>query len=310
MSEDTFTLNAEDGKKIFVHRWMPEKKGNLKGVLQISHGMAEHAGRYREFAEYLNSLGIGVYANDHRGHGKTAGSLENVGYFADKNGWDLVINDMFQLTERIRNTHESIPIFLLGQSMGSFLTREYISREKGGVDGAILTGTAGEPGIKGSLGIIAGKLFCTLLGKNRPDKILDKSVFGSYNRQFKPARTKFDWLSRDVDEVDKYIKDDYCGCIFSSGFFVDLFTGLKNVNKMKNIQSISKTLPLLLISGDKDPLGENVKGVMRVVKAFRKAGIKDVEYKFYKDGRHEMLNETNRKEVFKDISDWINSKLN
>lgn len=309
MTEDNFTMEAEDGKRIFVYRWLPTEQKSLKCIVQIVHGMAEHAGRYKRFAEYLNKIGIGVYANDHRGHGKTAGTLEKVGVFADHSGWDLVVSDMVRLSGMIKNNHSGVPLFLLGQSMGSFLVRDYIAGKGEKVDGVILTGTAGDPGLKGSMGILAAKLFSKLRGRNKPDKIIDKSVFGSYNKHFKPARTKFDWLSRDESEVDKYIEDDYCGGIFSSGFFVDLFTGLKKVNKMENIRSIPSMLPVLLISGEKDPLGEELKGVKRVIRSFKKAGIKDVEYKFYNDGRHEMLNEINRDEVFADISEWINSKL-
>ncbi len=309
MSEDKFTLDAEDGKKIFVYRWLPSDRKALKCIVQIAHGMAEHAGRYKRFAEYLNKEGIGVYANDHRGHGKTAGAIENVGIFADWSGWDLVVKDMKRLSGMIKNNHSGIPLFLLGQSMGSFLVRDYIAGKGDKVDGVILTGTAGDPGLKGSSGIIAAKLFSRIRGRNKPDKIIDKSVFGSYNKDFKPARTKFDWLSRDENEVDKYVDDDYCGGIFSSGFFVDLFTGLKKVNKIENIRSIPVMLPILLISGEKDPLGEDLKGVKRVIRSFKKAGIKNVEYKFYNGGRHEMLNELNKKEVFSDISGWIKSKL-
>ncbi|MCK5220122.1 MAG: alpha/beta hydrolase [Candidatus Aminicenantes bacterium] len=309
MAEDKFTIEAEDGKRIFVYRWLPDEKKKLKCIVQISHGMAEHAGRYKRYAEYMNSIGIGVYANDHRGHGKTAGSLEKVGYFPDKDGWDFVVSDMFLLTEKIRDTHPGIAVFLQGQSMGSFLARDYIARDGSKVDGVILTGTAGDPGIKGSMGILAAKLFSKLLGRRHRDRILDKSVFGSYNKQFKPARTKFDWLTSDESEVDKYISDEYCGGIFTSGFFLYLFTGLKKVNKKENFRSIPNELPIMLISGKKDPLGEDLKGVERVISSFKEAGIKDVEYKFYKSGRHEMLHEINRDEVFTDISEWINSKL-
>jgi len=309
MSEDGFTIETADKEKIFIYRWLPGMLKPLKCIVQISHGMAEHAGRYSDFAKYLNSLGIGVYANDHRGHGKTAEKIENIGYFADKGGWDLVVNDMFQLTERIINTHEGIPVFLFGHSMGSFLARDYISREKSGVRGVILSGTAGDPGLMGSIGILIAKLSCRFKGRRTADKLLDKLSFGSFNKNFEPARTKFDWLSRDEQKVDKYVEDEFCGGVFSSGFFLDLFLGIKKINSQKNIEAISSDLPVLFLSGEKDPVGAESRGVKKIIKEFQKTGLRDIEEKYYKNGRHEMLNELNREEVYKDISDWIEKKL-
>ncbi len=309
MSEDGFFIEAEDKERIYVYRWLPGKMKPLKCIIQIAHGMAEHAGRYREFAAYLNSLGIGVYANDHRGHGKTADKLENVGYFADKNGWGLVVNDMLKLTKRIRNTHDSIPVFLFGQSMGSFLVRDYISRPEAEISGAILAGTAGPPGLQGHIAVLAAKLRCLVNGNKNPDKFLDKLVFGSYNRGINNPSTKFDWLSRDGQVVNNYVMDEFCGGVFTSRFFVDLFSGLMKISNRLSIDSIPSDLPLLFISGDQDPLSENLKGVKRLLKALKKSGKRTVEYKFYKNGRHEMLNEVNKTEVFTDISEWIGKKL-
>ncbi len=310
MSEDGFIIESTDKIRIFIYRWLPSMSKPIKCVIQISHGMAEHAERYRNFAKYLNSHGIGVYANDHRGHGKTAGNLRNVGYFADKSGWDLVVRDMFQLTERIKKTHPEVPILILGHSMGSFLLRDYISRNECSIDGAILSGTAGDPGIMGYMGIIIAKVSCLLKGNKTPNKLLDKLSFGSFNNYFKPARTKFDWLSRDEDIVDKYIKDEYCGSIFSSGFFLDLFKGIRKVNTKKCINNINKDLPVLFFSGDKDPVGDFSKGVLKTLKLFKKNGIKNVDHKLYKNGRHEMLNEINKDQVYLDVYNWIISKLN
>ncbi len=309
MSEDGFTIEAADKERIYIYRWLPDLMKPLRCIIQIAHGMAEHAGRYRAFAKYLNSIGIGVYANDHRGHGKTAGQIENVGYFADKNGWELVVNDMFQLTDRIRDKHEGIPVFLLGHSMGSFLARDYISRSESDLSGVILSGTAGDPGIMGSIGIFTAKFSCRFKGRRTPDKLLDKLSFGSFNKKFEPARTKFDWLSRDEQIVDNYIEDEFCGGVFSSGFFLDLFQGIKKINNRNNINSISSDLPIFFMSGEKDPVGAESKGVKKVIKEFKKAGLQDIEYKFFDNGRHEMLNELNRSEVFEVISEWIGKKL-
>ncbi len=308
MSEYTFVLNGEDGKKIFVYSWLPVKSKPLKGIIQVVHGMAEHAERYREFAEYLNSEGFGVYANDHRGHGKTAETLEDIGYFADNSGWALVISDMFKVTEHIRKEHPSTPIFLLGQSMGSFLSREYITLYGDRLTGVILSGTIGNPGVLGNFAILIAKLSCKFKGKRTANKLLNNLSFGSYNNSFKPVRTKFDWLSRDEKVVDKYIEDEFCGGVVSSGFYVDMLQGIKEINKKENVEKIPKNLPVFFLSGEKDPLGENTKGVSYAIKLFERSGIKDITFKFYRDGRHEMLNEINKTEVYSDIVDWINIK--
>lgn len=309
MSEYTYFIKGEDGKEIFVYRWLPDKTKHLKGIIQVSHGMAEHAGRYREFSEYMNSEGFGVYANDHRGHGRTAGSLENIGYFADNSGWALVVSDMFRVTEHIKKEHHNIPVFLLGHSMGSFLSRDYISRDGGRITGVILSGTIGDPGILGNIGVLIAKLACKFRGKRTPNKLLDQLSFGSNNNAFKPAKTKFDWLSRDERVVDKYIEDEFCGSVFSSGFFLDMLRGIKEINNKKNVKKIPKNLPVFFFSGEKDPLGKNTKGVRYAIKLFERSGIKNITFKFYRDGRHEMLNEINKTEVYSDIVDWIKTKL-
>jgi len=309
MSEDEFMIEAPDKQRIYIYRWLPGMMAQLKCIVQISHGMAEHAERYREFAKYLNTKGIGVYTNDHRGHGKTAETIENVGYFADESGWDLVVNDMFQLTELIRNTHAGLPVFLFGHSMGAYLAQDYITRSESDIDGVIMSGTVGDQGILGDIGIIIAKLSCKLRGRKVPDKLLDKLSFGSYNKKFKPARTKFDWLSRDKEVADKYIADEFCGGIFSSGFFLDLFRGIKKINRRENMKKVSGGLPFFFMSGERDPVGANNRRVKKLIKAFEKSGVKDISFKFYKDARHEMLKEINKEEVFSDISGWIMSKL-
>jgi alpha-beta hydrolase superfamily lysophospholipase len=267
--------------------------------------MAEHSDRYMRFAEFLTANNIAVYANDHRGHGKTAGKVENLGYFADTKGWKLVVEDMKSLTNIIHENHPKLPVFLFGHSMGSLLFREYLFSSSQEVDGVILSGTAGDPGLLGNVGIAVSKTECLLRGKKAKSTLLDKLSFGNFNTAFKPNRTAFDWLSRDTKEVDKYIEDSYCGSIFTAGFFNDMLRGINNINKFSNIQKISKILPVYFFSGAKDPVGENTKGVMKVVNVFKKAGLTDVSFKFYEEGRHEMLNEINREEVFSDILEWF-----
>lgn len=157
----------------------------------------------------------------------------------------------------------------------------------------------------GSIGALLAKWEIKTKGKRAKSPLLDKLLFGSYNKPFRPNRTEFDWLSRDSKEVDKYIRDPLCGGIFTAGFFYDLITGVKKINKFYNIKNVPQDLPIYLFSGEKDPVGGNTRGLLQVYKAYRKAGIKDITYKFYKGCRHEMLNEINRKEVYNDIISWL-----
>ncbi len=307
MKAKTFTLKGKGGAKIFVYSWLPD--GKPAAAVQISHGMAEHAARYERFAEALTAAGYAVYANDHRGHGKTAGALKNVGYFADKDGWDILVDDMHRLTDHIKNQHPKIPVFLFGHSMGSFLSRDYISRWGGDIRGAILSGTGGDPGLLGKVGGLVARLEKGLRGGRAKSPLLTALSFGAFNKPFKPNRTDFDWLSRDNAEVDKYVADPYCGGVFSAGFWVDFLKGLNSLYRPDYLSKIPKNLPLYLFSGERDPVGNDAKGVREVYDSYKKAGLTDVTLKFYPDGRHEMLNETNRKEVFKDVIAWLKKHL-
>jgi len=309
MKSKTFTFKTKDLTDIVTYNWLPENDKDIKAVVQLSHGMAEHGKRYERFAEALTDSGYGVYINDHRGHGKTAGSIEAQGFFADENGWNLVVEDMHQLTGVIKKAYPGLPFFLLGHSMGSFLARNYIYLYGNELKGVILSGTAGDPGLFGSLGILLAKRECKTKGKKTKSPLLHKLSFGSFNKAFKPARTDFDWLSRDPEEVDKYIHDPYCGEVFTAGFYLDLLEGLKKINLQSNTNRVPKNLPIFLFAGDMDPVGKNSKGVKQIFKAYEKADIRDISLKLYKDGRHEMLNEINRKEVFGDIIRWMDSHI-
>jgi alpha-beta hydrolase superfamily lysophospholipase len=305
MKIDTFTFDNPDGTVIHTYRWLPAADAPMKAAVQIAHGMAEHAGRYARFAAALCAAGFAVYANDHRGHGRTAGELANVGCFADADGWFKVASDLRRLTGIIRENHPQVPVFLLGHSMGSFLVRTAIIDEPAGVAGVVLSGTGGDPGLLGKVGLVVARAICALKGRRAPSPLLNTMSFGGFNKKFAPARTDFDWLSRDAAEVDKYVADPYCGAIFSAGFFVDLLEGLAFINIPANIARVPKDLPVYLFSGAKDPVGDDTRGVAQVAEAYRRAGLKDVSVRFYDDGRHEMLNEINREEVFADVIAWL-----
>ncbi|MBU5293964.1 lysophospholipase [Anaerosalibacter bizertensis] len=309
MKSEKFTFKSLDNIEVFYKKWIPDDEKDIRACVQISHGMAEHIERYNAFAKYLVNNGFVVYGNDHRGHGKTAGNIENLGYFANENGWEKVVNDMYSLTEIIKDEHADIPIFIFGHSMGSFLTRRYIQLYGNKIEGVILSGTGGDPGIAGSIGIRIAKREIRKNGSRAQSPKLNKLSFGNFNKQFEPVRTEFDWLTRDEKEVDKYIEDPYCGGIFTCGFFYDMLSGLKELNKKENIEKIPKGLPIFLVSGDKDPVGNNTKGVLQAYNSYKNAEIVDVNYKFYTNARHEILNELNKKEVYKDIISWVEKHI-
>jgi len=309
MKSETFTFKASDGVQIFTYKWIPDDASVVKGAVQIAHGMAEHAARYERFAEALTKAGYAVYANDHRGHGKTAGSQEEIGYFADENGWGKVVEDMHTLTGIIKKEFPKKPIFLFGHSMGSFLSRHYSMLYANELSGLVISGTGGDPGIIGKIGLLIAKMDARIHGKKAKSEIMNKLSFGAFNGAFKPNRTDYDWLSRDNAEVDKYISDPLCGTVFTAGFFCDMLGGIGYINKKENIAKIPKNLPIHIFSGAKDPVGASTKGVTRVFKALKSAGIGDLTLKFYKDGRHEMLNEINQDEVFNDVIAWTNKHI-
>jgi alpha-beta hydrolase superfamily lysophospholipase len=304
MIEKNFSFKDGDGVEIFVYKWEPEAESNIRGVVQISHGMAEHAARYARFAERLTAAGYIVYANDHRGHGKTAGKIENVGYCGE-DGFNWMVKDMKELTSIIKVENPGLPVYLFGHSMGSMLSQKYIALYGSELKGVILSGTSGKQGFILNLGIFMAKRQIVKIGVKTPSETMNKMTFASYNKEFMPTRTPFDWLSRDEKEVDKYINDQLCGGVFSAGFFYDFLRGLKEMHRAEIMEKIPKSLPVYFISGEKDPVGKNCKTIAGLIREYKKLGIKDVSHKFYKDGRHEMLNEINRDEVMDDVISWI-----
>jgi len=307
MNYEKFHLTDTTGIKIQCYRWACKSKPIA--VVQIVHGMAEHASRYDDFASFLVKNNVAVYANDHRGHGLTAGTVENTGFFADNNGWDIVTDNVFLLTKQIKNDNPDIPVYILGHSMGSLITRTFLAKYPDAVNGAILSGTSYNPALLLGFGKLVANIQSLLAGKKHRSKLLDKLSFGKFNNKFKPERTKFDWLSRDEKQVAAYINDPFCGFICTASFYKDLFNGILKIQKKSTIKSYNKAMHLLVISGEMDAVGNFTYGVKKVYSIFKSCAISDVEMKFYTECRHEILNEINNKEVYNDILNWLNYKL-
>lgn len=306
METETFFLRAEDGASIFV-RHNARVKQPL-GVVQIAHGMAEHSARYAPFAKFLNEQGFVAVANDHRGHGQTAEKSGQMGYFAKTNGFDRVVDDLHALRSWIEQKYPQLPVFLMGHSMGSFLTRRYLQRYGDTIAGAILMGSGGDPGFAVKLGKLVAR-WQMRKDPTKPSKLLDKMAFGSYNRGIGDAQTKFDWLSRDPKAVQEYIDDPHCGMVCSSGFFFDLFTGLELIHDPAQLHQIPKEIPILVVSGDADPVGDGGRGVAEFVDQLKKHGVDNIETKLYPAARHELLNEINKEEAMADIARWLHKQI-
>ena len=306
MQSTTTTVTASDGIPLHTHRWLPE--GPPKAVVQVAHGMAEHAARYERLAQALTEAGYAVYAGDHRGHGQTASAADH-GYFADRDGWATVVEDVRAVTRFAQDEHPGLPVFLLGHSMGSFLARAYVIEDSRDLAGLVLSGTAGDPGLLGKVGAGVAATEARVRGRRHVSALLDKLTFGQYNAAFKPNRTDFDWLSRDDAEVDSYVADPLCGNTFTSGFFADLLGGLAGINDRRRVAHVRRDLPILLVAGDKDPVGDNGKGVRAVREQYASVGVADVTCTLYPGARHEIFNETNRDEVTADVIAWLDAHL-
>jgi alpha-beta hydrolase superfamily lysophospholipase len=304
MQASTFTLDALDGVPLFVYRWLPEQAP--KAVVQIVHGWAEHAARYSRVAAALCREGYAVYADDHRGHGRTAMTPADLGFFAESDGWNKCVHDLWQLNQRIRADHPRTPIVILGHSLGSFMVQQFICDHGNAVVAAVLSGSNGRPPATAPLGLLVAHLERLRVGAHGKSPLLQRLFFGAFNKPFSPARTPFDWLSRDPTEVDKYIADPLCGFDSRVQLFIDILRALPALSRPSRQACIPKTLPIYIFRGSRDPVGGNID---QLLMAYRAAGLQNLTYKLYPDDRHETLNEINRDEVTRDLIAWLDGVI-
>ncbi|TVT84035.1 alpha/beta hydrolase [Pseudomonas sp. H3(2019)] len=305
MIHDTFWLTASDHSRLFVNQWLPE--GPLKAVILLSHGMAEHSGRYARLAQVLCAEGYGVYALDQRGHGKTA---ENgvLGHFSDQDGWCKVVGDLASLNQHIGQHHPGVPIVLLGHSMGSYIAQAYLLHHSASLHGAVLSGSNFQPVALYRVARLIARFERWRQGPTGRSALIEWLSFGSFNKPFKPHRTRFDWLSRDPDEVDKYVHDPLCGYRCTNQLWIDLLGGLQQISKASNLAEIDPGLPLLVIGGECDPVSEG-KRLKALADALRSAGNQCMQLNIYPQARHELFNESNRDEVTADLLKWLAEAL-
>lgn len=301
-----FFLPSNGKGRIHCAVWLPE--GQPRAIVQIVHGIAEHIGRYDEFARFLTSHGILVTADDHMGHGGSVSDETVQGYF--HGGWDEAVADVRALTEHTAAQYPGVPYFLLGHSMGSFMARNYLFRyPDAGLAGAIISGTGWQSGLTLRLGLAVCHSEAKKRGETHSSPVIQKLIFGAYNKQFPDARTANDWICSVPEIVDAYEADPMCGFAPSIGLARDMLGGIGLIEKKENLAKMPKDLPVFFFAGALDPVGACGKGVLRAEQAFKKAGMRDVSCKLYPDGRHEMLNEKNKATVFEDVLGWIEKKL-
>lgn len=305
--QDFYFQSSTGRTSIHALKCVPD--GKPRAVVQIAHGIAEHIDRYKPFMEFLANNGFVVAGNDHLGHGKSIRVPAEQGFFAEKDGWWRVVDDMDKLHDIMSKEYPELPYVLFGHSMGSFLTRTYLIKHPDKYDAVILSGTGHQSPALVLGGNAAASVMAKLNGAMGDGAKLDSLAFGTYLSKIENPRTKFDWLSRDTEQVDKYIADPLCGFVGKIGLYRDMMQGIKFITNEKNIAQMNKEKPVYFMSGDGDPVGDYGKGVERAYKAFCNAGLHDVFMRLYPGGRHEMLNETNKEQVYQDILNWLNEKI-
>ena len=291
--------------KAEVYAFRMEPEGDVRGVVQLAHGMAERISRYFDFAQYLTNHGYVVVGNDHLGHGETKADKGDYGFFGPFQNKNLLVEDMHQLTVQTKEQFEDVPYFFLGHSMGSFLLREYITLYGTELDGAIIMGTGNPPPTMISLGLGLSRLIAAVKGDSYRSPFIANLVDGSYNNKISDPRTPYDWLTRDCDIVDTYVEDESLGFPFTMNGFEHMFVNILYAVSDRCYERTPRDLPLLLISGQEDPVGGYGKQVTEVTKKYEEAGVVDVTEIQYPEDRHEVLNEENKDEVYRDILTWL-----
>ena len=294
------------GQPLTLYLWQTDAP--CRGVIQLVHGMAEHIARYDRLARALCAAGYTVAGQSHLGHGEDAREDE-LGFFGRKDGWDHLVEDVHAAHEMLLKRFPGQRFAILGHSMGSFVTREYLLRYGGDLTAAVICGTGWFPGPLCSVARAAAALCGVFGGWQKPAPLVDRLMSKDNNKAFAPARTPFDWLSRDTAEVDKYMADLRCGFLFTARGYYDMFTGLKSLSRLHRLAALPGNLPVLFISGDADPIGTQGKGVSTVAQQFRDVGVRDVTVRLYPGARHELFNETNRDEITAELIDWLNRHM-
>ncbi len=313
MQIKNFTIKMDDGYELCLNRWQPDSEEEIKGIIQLHHGLAEHSLRYDRFGSVLAENGYVLNAYDMRGHGRSAEIADKngtgiFGKLADKKGFDRAVLDLKAVIDNLKNDFPGKKTILMGHSFGSFVAQGFIEEYGSEIDACILCGTAGPRRALLAVGSIATHIITFFTGKNKHVAMLDKLSFGSYNQRIKNPRTEYDWLSANDLNVDMYQMDNWCGFPLTASFFCSMTEGLNKIHKSSNIKKIPASLPVFFIWGSEDPVGDYGKTIRKLIDIYKANGLTRVDFKEYAGDRHEILNENNKEEVENDIISWI-SKL-
>ena len=286
MGPENHSYRSADGSRLRGYRWAGPAGEPVRGVVVLVHGMGEHLRRYDHVAEALTSAGFVVYGHDHRGHGASLSDTDQPGHLGH-GGWPALVDDLNLAVSRAKSDHPGLPVVIVAHSMGSFATQQFLLDRGADVDAVALTGTAALDLLEPALDLSAD---------------LELSAF---NAAFQPARTDFDWLSRDESVVDAYIADPWCGFGIDAESVKGMFTGARRLADPAELERIPSDLPVYIAVGSKDPVNGDLALLWPLVDRYRAAGLTDVTVRVYEDGQHEVFNETNRADVIDDLLRWL-----
>ena len=299
--------SARDDHKIYTYKWEPE--GNPKAIVQIVHGAGEYANRYEDFAKVLVARGFMVYAHDHRGHGNSVTNKKEFGFFGESEGEINLVEDTYEVTKLIKEENPGSKVFILGHSMGSFITRYFLILHSQEVDGALIVGTGNNSRQSLELGLKVANQYIKSGNGHKQNKFLDTLIFKTFNKAFLKEKDVNAWLSHDKASRKEFKEDPLCGITFTAYGFRDMFELVKFVTEPSNVEKVRKDLPIFMLSGDQDPVGGNGKMVVKAYELYKQQNIKDLHLKLYKGMRHEILNEVGKQEVYKDVIGWLNKHI-
>ena len=305
--KEFFYLSADGKTNIHAVMWLPDEKP--KAILQISHGVTEYILRYERFANYLTDKGFIIVGNDHLGHGMSISKESKPMYFGPVGSWDYVVEDIKKCMEITKSEFGELPYFLLGFSLGSFVVRTFLIKYPQKINGVIVIGTGKTPDFQISLAKFVANLEAKKVGEDNTSPMIKKLTFDTYNKLFAPNKTDYDWLCSNDTALKEYIDDKNRGGNLSAGLFREMLDGMTFTGKQENINKMDKDTPIILLSGDKDQVGDSGKGVQKFFKCLKKAGIKNVTMKLYKDLRHDILHEKIKDEVYEDVYHFMEENM-
>lgn len=305
IQKEDFYFDSRDGEhQIHAIRWIPEAERPVC-ILQIIHGMAEYIDRYDEFAQFMAKKGILVVGDDHLGHGKSVREGEPFGYFCKEDAPTVLVRDEHRLKKMMQEKNPGVPYLILGHSMGSFIARNYLIRYGSGIEGAVIMGTGMQPRFELVIARALASIQCFILGPKHVSRLIDRLAFGGYNRRIPSPKTSSDWICANAESVARYVEDPLCGFVFTANGFQTLMKLIWNLNDVDNLKKMPRQLPIFLVSGEEDPVGDYGRAVKEVYDSYIQMGMEHVQMKLYPGDRHEILNEADRVDVYGDIYRWI-----